>query len=147
MGLLPPPPLFWDQVSNGSENKEEITVAKKMLHTSLSLSFTPTPSQRIRIFMIFFFTCQDFFFISPPPPTFNTMLRAQKCKIFAVNSFFLTCMTCEFSLLFNINHIFQIICKPFNNVTYHVNNEGILFFFYGEGVINHLNSLNKDSKL
>lgn len=100
----PPPPLFGDQVSNGSENKEEITVAKRMLHTSLSV-FHP------------------------------------------VNSFFLTCMTCEFSLLFNINHIFQIICKPFNNVTYHVNNEGISFFFYGEGVINHLNSLNKDSKI
>lgn len=43
MGLpLPPPPLFGDQVSNGSENKEEITVAKRMLHTSLFV-FLPNP--------------------------------------------------------------------------------------------------------
>lgn len=37
-----PPPLFGDQVSNGSENKGEITVAKRMLHTSLFV-FLPNP--------------------------------------------------------------------------------------------------------
>lgn len=54
----------------GTRYQMEVKIRRKSLwlrecYTRLSLSFYPT--QRIRIFMIFFFTCQDFFLWAPPP--------------------------------------------------------------------------------